>query len=372
MRWDIFCNVVDNLGDIGVCWRLSRQLAAEHGARVRLWVSDLETFRLLAPSIKPGVEIQRLGEIEVRHWTVGFPQVEPAEVVVETFACTLPASYIAAMAVRPEAPVWINLEYLSAESWVDDCHALPSPQPFRGLTKHFFFPGFTARTGGVLIERGLAQRRHAFQSDPAQPRRFLSSLGVPAGDEDEMRVSLFCYPQAPVADLLAAWVRDGRRLHVLAFAGTASADALAAQGLTDGATRGALRASILPFLSQDDYDRILWACDWNFVRGEDSFVRAQLAARPCVWQAYPQEADAHALKIEAFLQRYCEPAGPGYAADLGRLWAAWNGLGASAGLAQAWPACAGQGSEVAVAWAAHLESLGDLAGNLARFCRERL
>lgn len=372
MRWDIFCNVVDNLGDIGVCWRLSRQLAAEHGARVRLWVSDLETFRRLAPAIRPGVEIQPLGEIEVRHWTAGFPQVEPAEVVVETFACTLPASYIAAMAVCPRAPVWINLEYLSAESWVEGCHGLPSPQPFRGLTKHFFFPGFTAATGGVLIERGLAQRRDAFQADPEQSRRFLSSLGVPVDAEGEMRVSLFCYPDAPLAGLLEAWRREGRPLRVLAFAGTAGADALAAQGLGGSGRSGPLRASILPFLSQDDYDRVLWSCDWNFVRGEDSFVRAQLAARPLVWQAYPQEAGAHRLKVEAFLDRYCQPAGSGAAIALGRLWAAWNGLAPAAGLAPTWAACAGQGRAQAVAWAAHLESLGDLAGNLARFCGERL
>lgn len=372
MRWDIFCNVVDNLGDIGVCWRLSRQLAAEHKAQVRLWVTDLETFRRLAPALDPGVETQGLGEIEVRHWTAGFPQVEPADVVVETFACTLPASYIAAMAVRPRAPVWINLEYLSAESWVEGCHALPSPQPFRGLNKYFFFPGFTARTGGVLIERGLAQRRVAFQSAPAEPARFLSGLGVPAGEPGETRVSLFCYAHAPLAGLLQAWAAGAAPLRLLTFAGTPAADALAGCGLRNGAERGALRVTVLPFLSQDDYDRLLWACDWNFVRGEDSFVRAQLAARPLVWQAYPQEAGAHRFKVEAFLSRYCASAEPGYGAGLGRLWAAWNGLAPEAALAPAWTACAGQGREAALRWAERLEKSGDLAGNLVRFCEERL
>jgi uncharacterized repeat protein (TIGR03837 family) len=136
--------------------------------------------------------------------------------------------------------------------------------------------------------------------------------------------------------------------------------------------RGALCATVLPFLSQDDYDRVLWACDWNFVRGEDSFVRAQLAARPFVWQAYPQAADAHRFKVEAFLSRYCASAEPGYGADLGRLWAAWNGLAPEAGLAPAWTACAGQGLEDALRWAERLEKPGDLAGNLAKFCGERL
>ncbi|MBY0444112.1 MAG: elongation factor P maturation arginine rhamnosyltransferase EarP, partial [Burkholderiales bacterium] len=38
VRWDIFCRVIDNYGDIGVCWRLARQLSFEHGFAVRLMV----------------------------------------------------------------------------------------------------------------------------------------------------------------------------------------------------------------------------------------------------------------------------------------------------------------------------------------------
>ena len=50
-QWDVFCAVVDNYGDIGVCWRLSRQLAAEHGIAVRLWVDDLKPFARLCPAV---------------------------------------------------------------------------------------------------------------------------------------------------------------------------------------------------------------------------------------------------------------------------------------------------------------------------------
>ena len=28
LLWDIFCQVIDNHGDVGVCWRLARELAA--------------------------------------------------------------------------------------------------------------------------------------------------------------------------------------------------------------------------------------------------------------------------------------------------------------------------------------------------------
>ncbi len=182
MRWDLFCNVVDNFGDIGVSWRLARQLAAEHGASVRLWVDDLVVFRRLAPTLDAGADVQLLGGIEVRRWFTPFPAVEPADVVVETFGCELPASYVEAMAARARPPVWINLEYLSAEPWVGGCHGLPSPHPRLPLTKYFFFPGFAPGTGGVLFERGLAGRRLAFQSDADGVARFLAVARRAAAD----------------------------------------------------------------------------------------------------------------------------------------------------------------------------------------------
>ncbi|HEV8261309.1 MAG TPA: elongation factor P maturation arginine rhamnosyltransferase EarP [Burkholderiales bacterium] len=373
MRWDLFCNVVDNFGDIGLSWRLARQLAAEYRAVVRLWVDDLATFKRLAPALDPGADGQSLGGIEVRRWITPFPAVEPGDVVVETFGCELPASYVEAMAARARPPVWINLEFLSAEPWVAGCHGLPSPHPRLPLTKFFFFPGFVPGTGGVPIERGLAERRLAFQSDADGVARYLASLDVPPRVQGERLVSLFCYPQAPVAALLDAWAAGGRPVRALAFAGTATADVFAARGLSGGGRGGALAAQVLPFLSQDDYDRVLWSCDWNFVRGEDSFVRAQLAARPLVWQAYPQAGDAHRLKVEAFLARYLGHAGPGIGANPTKLWAVWNSFAPAKGLAAAWAACTGpECLELAQRWQQRLPEPGGLAGNLAKFCAERL
>lgn len=373
MRWDLFCAVVDNLGDIGVCWRLARQLAAEHGAAATLWVDDLVSFRRLAPVLDPARDAQPLGQVEVRRWPREFPAgVEPADVVVETFGCELPAAYVAAMKARRRAPVWINLEYLSAETWVDRCHALPSPQP--PLVKYFFFPGFSEHTGGVPGERGLTQRREAFQSDASAQAAFLSGLGLAPHGGDELLVSLFCYPQAPMAALFEAWAGGPRPVRAIAFAETAGAQALVAAGLA-GRRRGALAGVVVPFLSQDDYDRMLWCCDWNFVRGEDSFVRAQWAARPFAWQAYPQAGDAHRHKVQSFLARYLGASAMGSAAGLVELWAAWNGLAPASRVAPAWEACCailpGLG-RIARLWPPRLEKLGDLAGNLARFCAERV
>jgi uncharacterized repeat protein (TIGR03837 family) len=374
MRWDIFCSVVDNLGDIGVCWRLARQLAAEHAADVRLWVNDLATFRQLAPALDVDALVQRLGAIEVRAWKTPFPPAEPADIVVETFGCELPAAYVEAMAKRARAPVWINLEYLSAESWVGGCHGLPSPHPRLPLVKYFFFPGFTGDTGGVLIERGLIRRRRAFQRNTAGMRQFLVGLGVRSETPGEMLVSLFCYAHAPLMALLEACAAGTRPIRLISFERTPGARALAALGLGGGLRQGSLAGEILPFLSHDDFDRVLWACNWNFVRGEDSFVRAQLAARPLVWQAYPQSGNAHGIKLQAFLDRYSSSAGPRQP-SLDALWQSWNGLAPAQGLAVAWAECMADRERLETAagrWPAHLEALGELAGNLAQFCAEQV
>ena len=46
--WDIFCKVIDNYGDMGVCWRLAADLASR-AHRVRLWVDDLAALSWMAP-----------------------------------------------------------------------------------------------------------------------------------------------------------------------------------------------------------------------------------------------------------------------------------------------------------------------------------
>ena len=151
--WDIFCRVVDNYGDIGVCWRLARQLAAEHNVAVRLWVDDLNSFARLCPEIDSSLDRQRIAGMTVYRWREPFPDAIPGDVVIEAFGCELPAVFQAAMTAKAQPPVWINLEYLSAENWVTGSHALPSPQA--KLRKYFFFPGFVAGTGGLLREGDL-------------------------------------------------------------------------------------------------------------------------------------------------------------------------------------------------------------------------
>jgi len=99
-RWDIFCRVVDNYGDVGVSWRLARQVAREHGKEVRLWLDDLTVLAKLRPEIDTAYDAQKLDGVEVRLIREPFDLDGIADVVVETFGCDPPEPYVLAMAER--------------------------------------------------------------------------------------------------------------------------------------------------------------------------------------------------------------------------------------------------------------------------------
>ena len=290
-RWDLFCRVIDNHGDAGVCWRLARELA-QHGHAVRLIMDDTRPLAWMAGSGEPGVEV------------LPWPgPADPGDVVIEAFGCDPPPGFVQAMAAQRPAPVWINLEHLSAQAYVERSHGLPSPQR-NGLTKWFYYPGFTARTGGLLRSAGLAQARSRFDGDA-----WLAASGH-ARQPGEWVASLFCYDNPLLPQLLADLARQPTLL--LLTAGEAQRQVTQAPA--------GVRLVRLPLLSQDEFDHLLWSCDLNFVRGEDSLVRAVWAGAPFIWQAYPQHDGAHWSKVEALLDQWSAPA------EVAGAWRAWNGM----------------------------------------------
>ena len=332
LQWDVFCRVIDNFGDIGVCWRLATQLAGQ-GQRVRLWVDDASALAWMAPQGCPGVE--------VRDWHAPPPGAQEAltDVMVEAFGCEIAPEFIAGTAqqasARGQKPVWINLEYLSAERYVERNHRLPSllsSGPAQGWTRWFFYPGFTAATGGLLREPDLMQRQEAF--DIAAWRNAHAhahahahpSLTAPAGTAVRW-MSLFCYEPTALPQWLQLCeaastpthllVAPGRPAHAVRQAlGISSENAR--QGTTD--KRGQLYISYRTPCPQAAFDEMLWACDLNAVRGEDSLVRGLWAGKALVWHIYPQDDDAHHAKLQAFLDWLQAPA------SLRQFHNTWNGL----------------------------------------------
>ena len=300
LGWDIFCRVVDNLGDIGVCWRLCADLAAR-GQQVRLWIDRPDDLDWMAPQARQG----RHPGVQVLHWTDPLPtglvnSLPPADVWVEAFGCDPAVECADALALQLAAgstpPVWLNLEYLSAEPWVERCHRLPSPVmggPLKGQTKWFFYPGFTPATGGLLREPDLPARQAAHDSAV-----WLRDHHLP-DRSGARRVSLFCYEPDGLGTVLRTAAEDDTPSDWLITPGRASA--AVDQALTGQPPGSGCRLAPLPRLTQRDYDRLLWSCDLNFVRGEDSLVRALWAGKPFVWHIYPQHDEAHHAKLDAFL-----------------------------------------------------------------------
>jgi uncharacterized repeat protein (TIGR03837 family) len=371
----IFCRVVDNYGDVGICWRLARQLQQEHGVAVTLWVDNLQSFQRICPDVVLDADVQCLAGVTVRFWRDQdgvFSAGDVADMVIEFFACDIPPGYIAAMAQCMPRPVWLNLEGLSAEEWVEGCHTLTSPHPRLPLMKHFFFPGFTSKTGGLLRESALDEQRQQFQSDPAAMAAFLAQFGVEPTEMASTKVSLFCYPHAPVAALFEAWQIGDAAVACLVPEGVAveAVEAFLGTQAKAGAalTRGALTVRVLPFVAQPDYDKLLWACDLNFVRGEDSFVRAQWAGKPFIWHIYPQDENLHHKKLDAFLQRYSASI-----ESLNAFSLHWNGaldLAGDAGWSALWSPFQGDMPKMAsraADWQQQMLANGDLADNLLKF-----
>ncbi len=352
---DIFCRVIDNYGDIGVCWRLARQLSNEHALHVRLIVDDLGAFRFIAPTVNVALETQQLPNVTLFQWDVS-ALLHPADIVIEAFACDPPESYISAMAAMTRPPAWINLEYLSAEAWVDGVHGLPSPHPRLRLTKHFFCPGFSAQSGGLIRESAVnvafavRSTNHAAQR-VASPTPFVVSLSnhEPATSLSHTRPRLFAftYPHAPVR----------------AFATALNAQVTQAAPIDDADENW---RSVAP-VPQPEFDALLAQFDVLIVRGEDSFVRAQYAAKPMLWHIYPTPDDAHLTKLDAWLDYYCTGLSAPMAATIRHAHHAFNHRETNpdvyAGFAANLPAIAAHAER----WRQHLCAQSDLATRLLTF-----
>ena len=395
LSWDILCRVVDNYGDAAVCWRLARALANEQAGQVRLWIDQpqaLQALQGLPAAWADGWCYQGVNLHRLDAEGASLQGVTPAQVVVDAFGSGVPAAFEQAMAQRQPASLVIVLDYLSAESWVAQHHGLPSPHPQLSLQRYFFFPGFSADSGGLLKEADYDARHAAFHASAAPRQHFWRAVGFDLPSSDARVMSLFGYENPALTGLLQALqetpstvlaVPEGRCWPALA-------EWFGVSKLRAGHSlqRGGLQLRCLPFLHQDDYDQLLWCCDWNLMRGEDSLVRALWAGKPLLWQLYPQAEAAHLPKLAAFLQRYLQPSSADganalqaeAAQSLRELALLWNGGEGGPGAApQRWlqllshqAALSAHARNWSQALSAAAASEGGLAGRLALFCAGKL
>lgn len=387
LRWDIFCRVIDNFGDIGVCWRLANILQKDYAQTVRLWVDEPQALAALEPGLNLALQQQSLKGIEVYVWndliTISRP-ANLANVVIEAFGCELPSHYIQAMQdALPKQPIWINLEYFSAEPWVQGFHGLPSKQA-NGLDKTFFFPSVLPNTGGLMREADLIQRRDAF-NDPTTSHHhtginaWCKQWGLTEPLKNSFKISLFAYENKALDNLLnilsnntnaeqpiEVYLPQGRLL--------TSAQAYFDRPLHAGdkLTQGNMTLHILPFLPQNEYDKLLWLCDLNVVRGEESFVRAQWAAKPFIWHIYPTDDGAHWDKLEAFLAVYTADLSINAKQALTEFMQGWNQqtleLQHWQNLITHWRTL----QQHAYHWLNYVESLGELTSNLVKCVKSKV
>lgn len=354
LTWDIFCQVIDNFGDVGVCWRTAAELVAR-GQIVRLWMDDASALQWMTP--KPWPE-----GLSVHPWPTQAADAPGAmgDVVVEAFGCEIPEPFVAAIArkaAQGKPPVWLNLEYLSAEDYVQRCHRLPSrimSGPAAGLTRWFFYPGFTPATGALVRESDLPGRQQAFAARRDQWR---AQYGVQAQD---CAVSLFCYEPAALPQLLEQLgAAHDLRPRLLVTPGRATA---AVQSLPRAA---ALSPVYLQPCPQPQFDDMLWACDLNLVRGEDSLVRALWAGQSMVWHIYPQHDNAHHDKLNAFLDWLHAPQ------SLRAFHHAWNGMTAPQTLPLLSPDLLGEWQACVQAARGGLVAQNDLIAQIQAFVAEK-
>ncbi len=350
LRWCIFCRVIDNWGDAGVCLRLARELAAR-GQWTELWIDQPEILDWMEPSRHPNLKIiawpNELASKALAFTTESIPgtfsnsfgnslfnsapqsipafmdnqSTTPVDVIIEAFGCEIPDSFkqlVSSQAAHGTQTIqWINLEYLTAESYAEQNHRLLSPVlsgPGEGAQKWFFYPGFTPLTGGLILEHSIRQRiiqsrsRSQYQSQP-QPQPQQQSHAPPSISESgpRTRIGLFCYAHAPLQSLLYSIKSPGIAGNGFTFNIAQSDAQRIMKGLVDESL-GVLTAEgtdiqlcNLPQLNQDEFDDMLWANDLNFVRGEDSLIRAIWVGKPWIWQIYQQTDDAHVKKLNALL-----------------------------------------------------------------------
>lgn len=322
----ILCKVVDNYGDIGFVYRLAKAIyACDKNLRLRLVVDGLDAFSKLEPRIDPGQLYQKLDMLEVYSWNMpennGSPEayfLDPPLFVLECFACGRP-DWLEAILFddknyeangQPKYRHIINIEYLTAESYAEEFHLMPSLTRSEYVKKHFFMPGFTDKTGSLIAASCSETQKNDGIKSPCLSDRMelLNSLSPGIGIADKAGVikkacnsfwiTLFTY-EMDYNPIIKALEEFSKTREVLVFAASGLSQSCFTKAWQKN--NNAFTVVFLPFLPQSLWDMLLNCSDFALVRGEDSWARAVLAGKLFVWQAYVQDDNYQLVKVKAFL-----------------------------------------------------------------------
>ena len=282
---DIFCEVIDNYGDVGVAYRLAREFKRIYSNKqLRFIINKTEELDL----IKKAEDItiiayKNIDKIET-----------PADLIIETFACNIPETYM--NKALKTSKLIINLEYFSSENWVDDFHLQES---FLGgnLKKYFFIPGLSEKSGGIILDKEFLDRKNKVQENKEY---YLKQFNI--NENYDLIISVFSY-EKNFDNFLETLQKLDKKVLLLLLSEKTQKNFIKYFDNNDYYDK--IKAVKLPFFTYDKYEELLALCDINLVRGEDSFVRALLLAKPFLWHIYPQDENTHIIKLESFLEKYC-------------------------------------------------------------------
>ena len=282
---DIFCEVIDNYGDVGVAYRLARELKRIYpNKELRFIINQTEELNL----------IKKNDDIIVIDYKDVDKIEQPADLVIETFACNIPEIYMDK--ALKSSKLMINLEYFSSEDWVDDFHLQES---FLGgnLKKYFFIPGLSEKSGGIILDKEFLDRKNKVQENREY---YLKQFNI--DEKYDLIISVFSY-EKNFDNFLKTLQKLDKKVLLLLLSEKTQKNFIKYFDNNDYYDK--IKAVKLPFFTYDKYEKLLALCDINLVRGEDSFVRALLLAKPFLWHIYPQDENAHIIKLESFLEKYC-------------------------------------------------------------------
>ena len=282
---DIFCQVIDNYGDVGVAYRLAREFKRVYpNKKLRFVINKTEELNLIRKS--EDIEIILYKDIS---------KIEnSADLIIESFGCEIPKKYM--HKALKNSKLIINLEYFSAEKWVDDFHLQES---FLGgnLKKYFFIPGLSEKSGGILLDNEFLERKKKVE---ANKEYYLKKFGIK--EKYDLIGSVFSY-EKNFGSLIEELKKLGKKIILLMLSEKTQKNFI--KYFDNGNNYDKIKFVKLPFFSYDKYEELLALCDFNLVRGEDSFVRALLLGKPFLWHIYPQDENTHIKKLESFLEKYC-------------------------------------------------------------------